>query len=60
MNDCKKLLYDGVMNPYKLPYISHVITYSDFCTDRPNPNRISRIAREIDMFLKYKRKHVSV
>ena len=36
--------------------IPHVVYLSDFNTNYPNPNRIDRIASEINEYLKYKRK----
>ena len=45
-----------MVTPKELSNIPHVISEADFYTNRPNPNRISRIACEIDEYLKYKRK----
>ena len=38
--------------------IPHMICLADFDTSHPNPNRIDRIAKEIDEYLKYKNKNV--
>ena len=37
--------------------INHMVCLVDFDTNHPNPNRIDRIASEIDEYLKYKRKY---
>ena len=36
--------------------IPHMIYSDDFNTNYPNPNRIDRIAREVDEYLKWKHK----
>lgn len=59
MKDAKKVLYAGV-SPSECSCIPHVIYIDDFNTNYPNPNRISRIAREVDEYLKYKYKNANV
>ena len=44
----------------KQPRIPHMVCPDDFNTNYPNPNRIGRIAREIDEYLRYKHKHMDV
>ena len=53
MKKVDKILYAGV-SPAECSRIQHVIYAADFNTNYPNPNRISRIAREVDEYLKYK------
>lgn len=47
------MLYVGV-NPNEYAQIPHVVCLADFNTSHPNPNRINRIASEINEYLKYK------
>ena len=56
MNNKDYIHNDIKVTPKELSNIPHVISEADFYTSRPNPNRISRIACEIDEYLKYKRK----
>ena len=51
----KKLHND--INPYGYYHIPHIICLADFNTNHPNPNRIDRIASEINEYLKYDRKN---
>lgn len=50
-------LQKRLIKPEEYCRIPHVITLSDFNTNYPNPDRINRIAREIDEYLKYKKKY---
>jgi hypothetical protein len=59
MKNTEKVLYTGV-SPSECSCIPHVICIADFNTNYPNPNRISRIAREVDEYLKYKYKNTNV
>ena len=53
MKVSKEMLYVGV-NPNEYAQIPHVVCLADFNTSHPNPNRINRIASEINEYLKYK------
>lgn len=50
----------GGVNPNKYSRTSHVICLADFDTSHPNPNRINRIANEINEYLKWERKFTGV
>ena len=52
----KKMLYVGV-KPDEYTQIPHVVCLADFNTSHPNPNRINRIASEINEYLKYKNRY---
>lgn len=53
----KEKLYIEVIKPDEYCRISHIIAPSDFNTNYPNPDRVNRIAREIEEYLKYKKKY---
>ena len=54
MNIEKNYLYNGVrLIEGKLSSVPHVVSFADFNTNYPNPNRINRIASEINEYLKY-------
>jgi hypothetical protein len=55
MKITQKMLHNGV-NPSEYSRIPHMIYESDFNTNHPSANRIERIAREIDEYMKWKRK----
>ena len=52
----REMLYNGVITPSEYSRIPHMIVEDDFDTYRPSLYRVDRIAREIDEYLKYKRK----
>ena len=56
----KKKSHVRLIKPEEYHHISHVIVPSDFNTNYPNPDRIDRIAREIEEYLKYKEKYAEV
>lgn len=47
------MLHDG-FDPDEYSRISHTICLADFNTNYPNPNRINRIASEINEYVKTK------
>ena len=55
MKVTENVLHKGFVSN-KQPRIPHMICPNDFNTNYPNPNRISRIAREIDEYLKHEHK----
>ena len=55
----KETLHIGI-NPSEYSRIPHIIYDNDFNTNHPNPNRIDRIAREIDEYMKWKRRYEGV
>ena len=59
MKTIQKTLHTGVA-PSEYSRIPHVICLADFNTSHPNPNRIDRIASEINEYLSYKRKHTEM
>ncbi len=59
MKVIQELLHTGI-NPEEYSRIPHIIYLDDFNTNHPNPNRIDRIARETDEYLKYKHKNIEM
>ena len=55
MKTKREILRSGISTS-EYSRIPHMIYPGDFNTNHPVPNRIDRIAREIDEYLKYKRK----
>ena len=53
MKVVQKMLHDG-FDPDEYSRISHTICLADFNTNYPNPNRINRIASEINEYVKTK------
>lgn len=51
-------IFNAGISPEECSRISHMVCLADFNTYYPNPNRIERIAREIDEYMNYKKKHV--
>ena len=54
------ILHNRLVSPDEYSRISHMICLADFDTNRPNPNRINRIATEINEYLKYKHKNIEI
>ena len=54
-----KILY-GEVTPTEYSRIPHMVCLADFNTSHPNPNRINRIAGEIDEYLRHKCKNAEV
>ena len=54
----KRVIFKSGLSPEECSRISHMIYESDFNTNYPNQNRIERIAREIDEYMNYKKKHI--
>ena len=52
----QKILRNG-FTPVDYSHIPHMICLSDFNTNYPSTNRIDRIAREINEYLKYCKKN---
>ena len=50
----KETLRSGLISPDEYSCIPHMICFADFNTNYPNPNRIDRIASEIDEYLNWK------
>lgn len=50
----------GVISPGEYSRISHVIYPEDFNTNYPASNRVERIAREIDEYIKWKQKNIEI
>ena len=59
MKTIKETLHNGI-TPSEYSRIPHMIYPDDFNMNHPNPNRIDRIAGEIDEYLKYKRKNADI
>ena len=57
MEIIQKTLHNGIA-PSEYSRIPHMIDLADFDTNHPNPNRIDRIASEINEYLKRKCKHI--
>lgn len=57
MRSIKEKLHVRLIKPEEYHRISHVIAPSDFNTNYPSPDRVDRIAREIDEYLRYKKKY---
>ena len=55
-----KMLHKGLIRPDELSRVSHMVYLSDFNTNHPSPNRIDRIASEINEYLKYKYKNTEM
>lgn len=49
-----------VISPEEYSRIHHEIYLDDFNTNYPSSNRVERIAREIDEYIKWKRKHIEM
>lgn len=58
MKTGKEILHNGVA-PSEYSRIPHVIYPNDFNTNHPIPNRIDRIASEIDEYMKWKCKYTN-
>ena len=56
MKVMQKILRNG-FTPVDYSHIPHMICLSDFNTNYPSTNRIDRIAREINEYLKYCKKN---
>jgi hypothetical protein len=48
------------ISPEEYSRIPHVIYLDDFNTNYPASNRVERIAREIDEYIKWKQKHIEM
>ena len=59
MEIMQKKLYNGVA-PSEYNRVPHVLCLADFDTNHPNPNRIDRIAREVEEYLRRKRKSANL
>ena len=57
MKTGKEILHNGVSSS-EYSCIPHMIYPNDFNTSHPIPNHIDRIAREIDEYMKWKRKYM--
>ena len=55
MKITQEILHGGI-TPAEYSRIPHTICLADFNTSYPNPNRINRIASEINEYLNWKRK----
>ena len=55
MKITQKISHNGI-SPSECFRIPHMIYEADFNTNYPIPNRIDRIAREIDEYMRWKRK----
>ena len=51
-------IFNKGLSPEECSRISHMVCLADFNTNYPNPSRIERVAREIDEYMNYKRKHM--
>lgn len=60
MKDRNKMWNNCVIGRGECCRIHNVITLSDFSTSYPNPNRINRIANELNEYLRYKYKNIEV
>lgn len=58
MKNIEEILYSGI-TPAEYSRIPHMICLADFNTNHPNPNRINRIASEINEYLRYKNKNLT-
>lgn len=58
MEAIRETLCDG-FSPSEYSCIPHSVCLDDFNTNHPNPNRINRIASEINEYLKHKHKNVN-
>ncbi len=58
METTKKLYKEISSEEYSR--IPHVIYLDDFNTNYPASNRVERIAREIDEYIKWKQKHIGM
>ena len=56
----RDILHNRLVSPDEYSRIPHMICLADFDTNRPNPNRINRIATEINEYLKYKHKNIEI
>ena len=56
MKIAQKILHGGLISPDEYSRIPHMVCLADFDTNHPAPNRIDRIASEINEYLRYKRK----
>ena len=59
MKTAKKILRAGIA-PSEYSRIPHMVYLNDFNTNHPASNRIDRIAREINEYMKWKRKCAEV
>ena len=59
MKNAEKKLY-GSISRDEYSRIPHVIYLDDFNTNYPTSNRVERIAREIDEYIKWKQKHIKM
>lgn len=59
MKGIEKKFY-GVISPDEYSRIPHVIYPEDFNTNYPASNRVDRIAREIDEYIKWKQKNIEI
>ena len=57
MRTIQKTSNTGII-PSEYSRIPHMVYLTDFNTNHPQPNRIDRIASEIDEYLNWKRKRV--
>ena len=59
MKTLETMLHSG-LTPDEYSRIPHMVYATDFNTNHPIPNRIDRIASEINEYLKYKRKNIDM
>ena len=55
----QKILHTGIA-PSECSRVPHMIYEADFNTNHPVPNRINRLASEINEYLKYKHKNIEI
>lgn len=59
MGNAEKKLY-GSISREEYSRIPHVIYVDDFNTNYPVLNRVERIAREIDEYIRWKQKYIEI
>ena len=59
MEGKRKIIHSGI-TPAEYCRIPHMIYATDFNTNHPSPNRIDRIAREINEYMKWKDKYTMI